>query len=46
MLEKFTISEMACYPEGTAKRKRKKKSSNIKTHHRNKLWLFSNGLGL
>lgn len=43
MLEKLTISEMARYPEGTAKRK---KALHIKTHHRNELQLFSNGLGL
>lgn len=34
MLEKLTISEMARYPEGTAKRQ---KALHIKTHHRNKL---------
>lgn len=33
MLEKLTISEMARYPEGTAKRQ---KALHIKTHHRNK----------
>lgn len=43
MLEKLTISEMARYPEGTAKRQ---DAPHIKTHHRNKLELFSNGLGL
>lgn len=42
-LEKLTISEMARYPEGTAKRK---KALHIKTHHRNELWLFSNGFGV
>lgn len=33
---------MARYPEGTAKGKGE--SANIKTHWRNKSWLFSNGL--